>query len=67
MVYSREMTINENNKVTIFMVAGCWFCACFIPSISDAVTLLGATTNPIVGFVLPIMFYLKLFPQISMW
>ena len=61
------MTINENNKVTIFMVAGCWFCAYFIPSISDAVTLLGATTNPIVGFVLPIMFYLKLFPQISMW
>jgi len=49
------------------MVGGCWFLACFIPSINDAVTILGATTNPIVGFVLPIMFYLKLFPNINIW
>ena len=31
-----------------------------IPNISDAMTVIGATTNPIVGFSLPIIFYLRM-------
>ena len=31
-----------------------------IPNISDAMTVIGATTNPLVGFSLPIIFYLRM-------
>ena len=31
-----------------------------IPNISDAMTVIGATSNPLVGFTLPIVFYLKM-------
>jgi heme/copper-type cytochrome/quinol oxidase subunit 4 len=46
----------------------CTFCivafscaiAIFVPSIGDAMTILGATTNSGIGFLLPIVFYLKI-------
>jgi hypothetical protein len=31
--------------------------ALFIPDIGSSMTLVGSTINPIVGFVLPIIFY----------
>lgn len=34
--------------------------AILIPNIGDAMTILGATTNSAIGFVFPIIFYLKL-------
>lgn len=61
------MSPKENFIVTLAMVVGCWFCACFVPSIGDAITLTGATTNPIVGFILPCMFYLRVFPESAWW
>jgi len=36
-----------------------------IPNISDIIIIIGATTNPLVGFLFPILFYLKLHPEIS--
>ena len=35
----------------------CYLLSIAIPSISDAMTLVGSTTNPAVGFILPIIFY----------
>jgi len=48
------------------MVISCWLAACLIPNIGDIITLIGATTNPLVGFLFPILFYLKLYPEIPM-
>ena len=47
------------------MTICCWGCACLIPNISDIIVIIGATTNPLVGFLFPILFYLKLYPEIS--
>jgi len=49
------------------MTICCWVCACLIPNISDVIVIIGATTNPLVGFLFPILFYLKLYPEISTW
>ena len=42
-------------------------CAYPFLSISVPVALLGATTNSIVGFMLPIIFYLKIEKESSPW
>ena len=47
------------------MTICCWGSACLIPNISDIIVIIGATTNPLVGFLFPILFYLKLYPEIS--
>jgi len=46
--------------VTLIIVTTCFIAAVAIPNISDAMTVVGATTNPFVGFTLPIVFYLKM-------
>ena len=38
----------------------CFLAAVFIPNISSAMTVIGSTTNPLVGFCLPIIFYLRM-------
>jgi amino acid permease len=38
-----------------------------IPNIGDAMTILGATTNSGIGFILPIIYYLKLERKASRW
>jgi amino acid permease len=47
------------------MLAVSWVFACIVPNIGDIITIIGATTNPLVGFLFPILFYLKLHPEIS--
>lgn len=37
----------------------CYLLAIAVPNIGDAMTLVGSTTNPAVGFILPILFYWK--------
>mmetsp|Transcript_32483 Transcript_32483/g.42936 ORF Transcript_32483/g.42936 Transcript_32483/m.42936 type:complete len:98 (+) Transcript_32483:712-1005(+) len=50
----------QNLVVTLIIVTICFVCAVAIPNISDAMTVIGATSNPLVGFTLPIVFYLKM-------
>ena len=38
-----------------------------IPNIGDAMTILGATTNSGIGFILPIIYYLKLRRKLPTW
>ena len=56
---NRRLSHKENLLVTLGLVASCYVLASVIPSISDAMTLVGSTTNPAVGFILPIIFYWK--------
>ena len=55
----RRLSKKENLIVTISLIFVCYLLAIAVPSISDAMTLVGATTNPAVGFILPIIFYWK--------
>ena len=36
-----------------------WAVAVPVPSVGDAMTVLGATTNAAMGFLLPVIYYLK--------
>ena len=56
----RQMTRGENLLCTFSVVSACFLAAVCIPKISDAMTVIGATSNPAVGFCLPIIFWLKL-------
>mmetsp|Transcript_105271 Transcript_105271/g.145620 ORF Transcript_105271/g.145620 Transcript_105271/m.145620 type:complete len:351 (-) Transcript_105271:123-1175(-) len=54
-----SMTSNQNILVTFLLILICYSMGLFIPNISAAMTLVGATTNPAVGFILPIVYYWK--------
>ena len=45
---------------TFGIVLVAYIIALTVPTIADAMTILGATTNTFVGFLLPIIFYLKI-------
>lgn len=60
----RKMSKPENLKITFLFIFVCWIFASVVPNIEDILIILGATTNPFVGFILPILFYLQLFPEI---
>ena len=55
----RQMTRGENLLCTFTLVLVSFFAAVVIPNIGDAMTVIGATSNPTVGFCLPIFFWLK--------
>lgn len=45
------------------MVVFCFVMSVAIPNIGDAITLTGATINPFIGYIFPIMYYLKIDPR----
>ena len=49
----------ENIKWTSILVAVCCILSCAVLSIGQVMTILGATTNSAIGFLLPIAFYLR--------
>lgn len=53
------MNSNQNFCVTFAIIMISCIFAVEIPNIGDAMTIVGATSNPIVGFTLPIIFYLE--------
>lgn len=46
--------------VTAVLCLVAYLLALAIPNFGDALTILGATTNSAIGFLLPIIYYLKL-------
>ncbi len=56
---NRRLSNKENLITTLSLIVICYLLSIVIPSISAAMTLVGSTTNPAVGFVLPIIFYWK--------
>lgn len=57
---SRLMSDSENFLCTFGLVSVCSLFAVFVPNIGDAMLVVGATSNPVVGFVLPVAFWLKI-------
>ena len=55
----RRLSKKENVLVTLGLILVSYALAILIPNIQSAMTLVGATTNPAVGFILPIIFYWK--------
>ena len=51
------MTNRQNFFVTLALVIVNTVLALFISTIGDAMTLVGSSINPIIGFLLPIIFY----------
>ena len=56
---NRRLNKKENLLTTLGLIFACYLLSIVIPSISAAMTLVGSTTNPAVGFILPIIFYWK--------
>ena len=56
---NRRLTKKENILVTFGLISLCYALGLFIPNIGAAMTIVGSTTNPAVGFILPIVFYWK--------
>lgn len=50
----------QNAGVTFGIVLISYAIAILVPTIGDAMTILGATTNSGIGFLIPVVFYLKL-------
>ena len=56
---SRLMTNQENAFCTFILVMICCVLGVAVPNIGDIMWIVGATSNPIVGFVLPVAYWLK--------
>jgi len=63
MLFTKGMSKSVNIGLTTIVVFGCYLVSVLMPSINDALTLIGSTTNPLVGFIFPILFYLKMNPN----
>ncbi|CAI2361009.1 unnamed protein product [Moneuplotes crassus] len=59
-VPGRKLSFKQNIFTTLVMLLGCFLCAVLIPNIGDAITIFGCTLNPLMGFILPAVFYLKI-------
>ena len=42
------------------MILICYILAVMVPNIGTVISVAGATVNPFIGFIFPIVFYLKL-------
>jgi len=54
------MTKLQNLMVTFILISINCVLALFIPSIGAAMTLVGSSINPVIGFILPVVFYWKI-------
>ena len=62
-----RLSSKQNLFVTLGIVTSCYLLAIAVPNIGDAMTLVGSTTNPAVGFILPILFYWKTLKNTSIF
>jgi amino acid permease len=46
-----------NIMITFILVSANCIMALFIPDIGSSMTLVGSTINPIIGFIMPVVFY----------
>jgi amino acid permease len=62
-----RMSLKANFFVTLFCVTVPYVLSLFLSSLGDSLALIGSTTNPTSGFIIPILFYWKLFPDKSIF
>ncbi len=58
-----EMSGKENITVSVLMVIFCYTMALLLPNVGSVIAVTGATVNPFIGYLFPIIFYLKLDPK----
>ena len=58
-----EMSYRENCLVSLGMVLFCYILALTLPNVGTVIAVTGASVNPLIGFILPIIFYMKIDPQ----
>ena len=54
------MTDRENIFISTGMVLFCYIMAIVLPNVGSVIAITGATVNPFIAYIFPIMFYLKL-------
>lgn len=64
---NQRLSPKQNVLATFVIVLISFTLALAIPNIGDAMTILGATTNSGIGFLLPIIFYLRLERKAPTW
>ena len=57
---AQEMTDRENIIVSACMVIFCYTMALLLPNVGSVIAITGATVNPFIGFIFPVLFYLKI-------
>lgn len=57
---SQRFNKKQNLIWTFVLCALCFVISIGIPNIGDCTTILGATTNSAIGFILPVIYYLKI-------
>ena len=62
--YENGMSNSDNYIVTIIVWLITLLCAVAFPGIDDAITVCGFTSYPLIGFILPWVFYLKMIDDI---
>jgi amino acid permease len=62
-----RMSNKANFFVTLFCVTVPFALSLLLSSLGDALTVIGSTTNPLTGFIIPILFYWKVFPDKSVF
>lgn len=62
-----KLSSRQNVYATFVLVLVSFGIAAPLASIGDAMTILGATTNTLIGFLLPIIYYLKLEEKAPRW
>jgi amino acid permease len=63
----QRFTPKQNALCTFLIILLSFGLALAIPNIGDAMTILGATTNSGIGFILPIIFYLRMERKLPRW
>ena len=59
--YKKEgMNKKVNALVTLALIFVCYLLSILIENIGDAITLAGATVNPVIGFIIPVVFQWKI-------
>lgn len=56
------MSTAMNIAVSVAMVTFCYLLALLLPNVGTVISVTGATVNPFIGFIFPILFYVKLDP-----
>ena len=62
MKYRNGMTPTQNIGVSVCMTVLCYILAVVMPNVGSVIAVTGATVNPFIGFIFPILFYLKIDP-----
>ena len=61
------MNFKQNIIVTMILCLTCYILAVALPGVGEIISFLGCTANPMVGYILPVIFYLTIFPNCQIW